>query len=138
MAAINGNTVYISVDGTTVACTLSDTLTVNQATKDTTTKCTAATGWVANICGQKSWEISVEGVFDSAQTYDYEEFFTELISATTCAVRFGAGGGRSTGNLYWYGTAIVTSLTQTAPLDDRVTWSATLTGTGALAQGTKT
>jgi predicted secreted protein len=79
----------------------------------------------------------VEGIYDTSQTYDYDEFFAEIISGTTCVVRFGWKGGYTAGT-YWSGTAIVTSLSQTAPLDDRVTWSATLTGTGALAQHTYT
>lgn len=134
MAALNGNDVYISVDGKTISCSLSDTLTVTQATKDTTTKCTGSGSWTSATPGKKSWEISVEGVYDSSQTYDFDEFFTEIISGTTCAVRFGWKGGYTSGGTYWSGTAIVTSLTQTSPLDDRVTWSATLVGTGALAQ----
>lgn len=136
MAALNGNEVFISVDGTTVACTMNDVLTVNQATIDTTTKC--ASSWATFIAGQKSWEISVEGVYDESKTYEYGEFFAELISGTTCAVRFGDGGGRETAKVYWYGTGIVTSLVQTAPKDDKVTFSVTITGTGALAQATMT
>jgi predicted secreted protein len=136
MAALNGNEVFISVDGTTVACTLSDTLTVNQAVIDTTTKC--ASSWATYTNGQKSWSISVEGVYDTTKTYEFGEFFAELISGTTCTVRFGDGGGRESGKVYWYGTAIVTSLTQSAPKDDKVTFSVELTGTGALAEATKT
>lgn len=136
MAQINGNEVLITVDGTTISCSLSNDLTVSRDTIDITTKCSS--NWQEVMAGRMSWSTSVEGVYDTTKSYNWSEFFTDITDGSEVTVRFGDGGGQESGKAYWTGNAIITNISLSAPQDDRVTFTADLTGDGALSEHTYT
>ena len=136
MAQINGNEVLLTIGGTTISCSTSNTFSVTRETIDITTKCSS--NWAEVLAGKMSWETSIDGVYDESKSYNFTEIFTDIVAGSTVTVRFGDGGGLESGKIYWTGNAIITNITQDAPQGDRVTWSATLTGDGALTECTFT
>jgi TP901-1 family phage major tail protein len=86
------------------------------------------TGWAENLAGVKSWSIECEGyVVVSDAAYDALEDAWEQGNPIEAEIVVPSG------NTY-KGTAIIAEFPLEAPMDDAMTFSITLTGTGALAK----
>ena len=111
-----------------VAHSTSASLSVNMDLRDSTTKSSA--GWQENLGGLKSWEMSGDAFVDiSGPTgADVEQLYTVLEARTAVTCTFGL-----TGMLYT-GTALITSISIDAGVEENATFSISLTGTGALVQ----
>ena len=111
-----------------VAHSTSASLSVNMDLRDSTTKSSA--GWQENLGGLKSWEMSGDAFVDIAGPTgaDVEQLFTVLVAGTAVTCTFGL-----TGMLYT-GTALITSISIDAGVEENATFSISLTGTGALVQ----
>lgn len=123
------------IDGspdTVVTCQVDATISMETATFDTTCKDSGA--WSEPRPGTKSWTASVTGNLAFDATFGAVDFFDAWSAQGTTDIVFGTG---VTGDVYLYGSAYVTSLEWAASGNDApVTFSATLTGTGALAKAT--
>ena len=132
MAIQNATDVVLSVttaDGLeAVAHATSCSLSVNVDLRDSTTK--SSGGWADNLGGLKSWEMSGDAFVDIAGPTgaDVEQLYTVLEARTAVTCTFGL-----TGMLYT-GTAIITSISIDAGVEENATFSISLTGTGALVQ----
>lgn len=132
MAIQNATDVVLSVttaDGLeAVAHATSCSLSVNVDLRDSTTK--SSGGWADNLGGLKSWEMSGDAFVDIAgpSGADVEQLYTVLEARTAVTCTFGL-----TGMLYT-GTAIITSISIDAGVEENATFSISLTGTGALVQ----
>tara|TARA_R110000751_G_scaffold7414_3_gene30305 strand:- start:2300 stop:2749 length:450 start_codon:yes stop_codon:yes gene_type:complete len=122
---------------TAIALSTSASLSLSMETRDISNKSSA--GWRELLEAQKSWSASCEGMYamlDSAGTAvkNYDDFFALLIARTPMYIEINTG---VTGDKYYYGECYITSLEQTAPLEDNMTYSMSFEGTAALTEGTQ-
>jgi predicted secreted protein len=133
MSKLNGTNMRVLVSGTAIGGTKSFTLNLTRSNIDTSSK--DSSGWTNRIYGKGDWNVSFDGLYDPALTWNIEELYTMLNSKTSvvleCAVIDGTGGG-----LVYRGTAIASNLSMTAAAEEAVTISGTFEADGALVQGT--
>jgi TP901-1 family phage major tail protein len=91
-------------------------------------------GWVENIAGLKSWSVDAEALFDPADA-SQQDVYDALVEGTALSIQLFPKDAASQKG--YAGTVIVTSFEVGVPLDDAVTVSLTLTGSGALESVTK-
>ena len=111
-----------------VAHSTSASLSVNMDLRDSTTKSSA--GWQENLGGLKSWEMSGDAFVDIASPTgaDIESLFTAFEARTAIQCTFGLSG------MLYDGTALITSISIDAGVEENATYSISLTGSGALAK----
>lgn len=130
---INGSSILLYCGGTALAYSTSHTLNVNMATIDVTSKDSA--GWTDILPGLRDWSVDVEGfvALDSTTNYDY---LYGLFSGRT-QVMLKLSTNVSSDD-YWHGYAYLTSLSMAAPVEDKITFSASFSGDGVLTKSIKT
>ena len=132
MAIQNATDVVLSIttaDGLeAVAHCTSASLSVNMDLRDSTTK--SSGGWQENLGGLKSWEMSGDAFVDIASPTgaDIESLFTVFEARDAIQCTFGLSG------MLYDGTALITSISIDAGVEENATYSISLTGTGDLAQ----
>ena len=135
---MNSTDVVIQIsedDGSTydiVGRATSASLSVSMETRDTTTKDSA--GWQENLEGLKNWSLSGDGLVTYSISGEYEtpdELFTILSNRTASDVKFGS---MTSGEIDYSGKAFLVSYEQEAGVEESVTYSFSLTGTGTLTQ----
>ena len=127
--AMNGTAIVLKVDGVTIAKLKSNTFKVNRAGIDVSNKDSA--GWKEQIYGQGSGGFDFEGVFAEDGNWGFKQGYLAIVNKTNVTAKW-AG---ATGDTYYQATCIVTSMTETAPMEDAVTFSGTLEMTGAPTTG---
>jgi len=125
MAKVKGVNVLIKIGELTVGGQRGATLNMAADTTDVTTK--DSNGWKENELGFKEWGIEFDGlwVVDDAA-------LTALQTAFMNDTPLSASMEMPNGDAY-SGTALLTEFPIEAPYDDNVTYSGSLTGTGALS-----
>jgi len=127
--------IQISTDGSTydiVGRATSASLSVSMETRDITTKDSA--GWQENLEGLKNWSLSGDGLVTYSISGEYEtpdELFTILSNRTAIDVKFGS---MTSGEIDYSGKAFLVSYEQEAGVEENVTYSFSITGTGVLTQ----
>ena len=118
---------YVTL-GTSTSCSISMSL----ETRDTTSKSSA--GWSESLYGLRSWSVDVESLltFDAANVM---HLFDVYNGRTVCTVKF-IQASTVTGDAFYSGTALLTSLSADAPMEDSMTYSASFQGSGILADTT--
>tara|TARA_R110002051_G_scaffold103198_1_gene174952 strand:- start:17025 stop:17462 length:438 start_codon:yes stop_codon:yes gene_type:complete len=121
---------------TAVAFSTSGSISLSMDTRDISNKSSA--GWRELLEAQMSWSASVEGLYavtDSAGSAvkNYNELYDLLISREPTYLELSSA---VSGDTYYSGQVYLTSLEQTAPLEDNMTYSATFEGTAALNTAT--
>lgn len=133
MAILNATDVVLSVtvdDGLkAIAHCTSASISINMDLRDSTTK--SSGGWQDNLGGLRSYELSgdafVDIIEDTAKS-DILELWTVWEQRAAVNVSFGLTG------ILYEGTALITSLSIDAGVEENATFSISLTGTGALTQ----
>lgn len=87
--------------------------------------------WMTNKATQKSWTSSFNAFWDDSDT-NGQQALTEGSEVTLNLYP----EGNTSGNTYWSGTAIITSVSKTASFDGLVEASFSATGNGALTEST--
>ena len=135
---MNSTDVVIQIsedDGSTydiVGRATSASLSVSMETRDTTTKDSA--GWQENLEGLKNWSLSGDGLVTYSISGEYDtpdDLFTLLSNRTLVKVKFGSA---TSGEVDYTGDAYLTSYEQEAGVEENVSFSFGLTGTGVLTQ----
>jgi len=131
--AFLGRTFGVYIGQTLMAYTRSNTLSLTADNVDITTKDSAL--WAEVLPTVKSWSVSIDGLtaLDSAKNMD--KLMDYLIPGTKVVVKFSTA---TSGDVYYYGYAYITSVEISAPNTDVVSYSATFTGTSTLSTATKT
>lgn len=141
MAKINGTdlTIYIPGDANDNSATVwypialakSASLSISLDTPDASNK--DSLGWAESIAGQKSWSMDFDGLVDFSLTDasggNFDGLFDFYINRTKIKCAFGKDLN------YWYGDCFISGLDMSADMENPVTYSGSLTGTGALTQG---
>jgi predicted secreted protein len=129
MAKFNATDLLVYVGATPIAHSTSATITIDVDLPDATTKDSA--GWADHIAGVRNWSIDFDGLVDYAASYGVEELFNNLLNRNELTVKWSS---TQAGGTYLTGTASVSNLTQTADMEQPVSYSGTFTGKGALSQ----
>ena len=124
--------VYTGATPVKIASATGGTLSVQQSLRNTNTKDSA--GWETNLEGMRSWSLSCSGLVAFDDTNGFEALFDSINNRTPVTVRIST---EVTGDIYFSGTAYVTSLDEDSPgMEENATYSLTFQGTGALTKGT--
>ena len=134
---INGTLCVLSTGATLAGATpfafsTSASISLSMDSRDISNKGSA--GWRQLLEAQMSWSASVEGLYafeDSTATAvkNYDEMYDLLISRVPTWLDLNTGVA---GDFSYNGEVYITSLEQTAPLEDNMTFSASFEGTGIL------
>ena len=140
MAILNGTDIRV-YDGATndlIAYAQSGTLNFSMSTRDITNK--QSGGFKESLEGLREWSVDMDGAYawtdtsGSALTNGADDMLnTYIITRTSVVIRFG-NVTATTGNIYYEGTAWLTSFSVSAPTEDTATYSLSFTGTGGLTQ----
>jgi predicted secreted protein len=128
MAKFNATDLLVYVGAIPIAHSTSATITIDVDLPDATTKDSA--GWADHIAGVRNWSIDFDGLVDYAASYGVEELFNNLLNRNVLTVKWSS---TQVGGTYLTGQASVSNLTQTADMEQPVSYSGTFTGKGALS-----
>ena len=132
--SVNGTDFILQIDsgggyltlGTSTSCSVSMSL----ETRDTSSK--SSDGWAESLYGQRSWTMDVEALL-TFNVANVMHLFDVYKNRTVCTVKF-IQASTVTGDAFYSGTALLTSLSADAPMEDSMTYSASLQGSGVLTQ----
>ena len=90
------------------------------------------------IAGEYGYTLNVEGIFEneasvSASGLSFKDILTDCLAGTSLTVVFTTN---VSGDDKWTGSAYFSSLSLSAPNNDKATFTGTLQGTGAITAGT--
>lgn len=125
----DGGTTYDTI-GKLTSCSLS----VSLDTRDTTSK--ESSGWAEKLAATRSWSMSGEGLVTYNAETDVDkpnDLFTLLSNRTKIKAKFGS---TTTDEFDYEGDCFITAYEQEAGVEENVTYSITLDGTGSLTQAT--
>lgn len=125
--AVNGTLTKIKVNSTEVNLQMDCSITYETDTIDTTSK--DSSGWEENIPGLRRWSISASGIYSLEGTgvYNFNDLLAFYVSRAQVSIEYkttGVGGHLHTG------TATITSLESSSPLEDKIEMSLEFKGTG--------
>lgn len=129
MSVLNGTNLRLQLDGNTVACAKSCTLSMEKDLLDAT--CKDSGGAKEHITGNYGWSLEVTALLNFAATVGITELGTALINGTSFTALFNTG---DSGDTQWTGTVDPSSLQITSNDNEVIEYSGTLQGTGALTQ----
>ncbi len=130
---VNGTSLLLYVDGTAVSHSTNFTINMTMETRDATTK--DSSGWSDKLEGLRSWSIDGEAMMAFDATYGFDDLFALYNGRTSATVLFST---EVSGDKYYTGTGYLTSLSETAGVEDSATFSFTFEGTGTLTEGSQT
>ena len=142
MAILNGTDVKVySASGTLVAYAQTASITINMETRDISNKESA--GFAESLEGQRNWEVSLDGAYawtdaaGSALTSGADDLVTKYIldsgsnTREAFVIKWGTTGG-ATGDIFYTGSAFLTSFSATGGTEDTATYSLGFTGTAGI------
>lgn len=127
----NGTNLILTVEGTTVGHTTSCSMSLSMDTPEATTK--DSNGFSEYIGGVKGGEISFEGLVvydDASNAIEMADF---LLARTQLTCVFGTA---ETGDAVYTAEAFLSSVEMSAEMEATVTYSGSLTITGAITKST--
>jgi TP901-1 family phage major tail protein len=130
---LNGTLAKIEVGGTVIAHLTSNGISVSHSTRDASSK--GSGGAKESLEGQTSWSISGEGLFAEDASYGYEDLWDAWLARTKLTITY---SDAVADDIEYSGDAYITSLDRTDGMEESVTFSVSLEGTGVLAKATIT
>jgi predicted secreted protein len=127
----NGTNLLLKVEDTTVGHTTSCTLTISHDLPEATTKDSA--GWQEVISGVRSGEISFEGLVDYSDSANAIELADYIINRTQITAIFGT---TESGDSIYTAEGYISSIEQSAEMESPVSYSGSITITGAIVKST--
>lgn len=132
MAILNATDVTLSITPTggsltAVAHSTSASISMNMDLRDSTVK--SSGGYQENLGGLRSWEVSGDAFVEiGAGDGNIEALWDTWAARQAVVVNFGAT------DMIYSGSALITSISIDAGVEENATYSISLTGTGALAK----
>jgi predicted secreted protein len=130
---VNATKFGVYIGGTLVNYSTNCSLEISMDTREVTNKESGGNAEFRE--SKKSWSGSGEFIFAPDATYGFEDLFALWQARTMVTVRFST---ETVGDKYYQGSAYITSLPATFPVEDNVTFTMSLQGTGALTEYTGT
>jgi TP901-1 family phage major tail protein len=134
---IAGKDVFLYIGTILVGCATDVSISVNAESIDAA--CKSSGGWGESTPGTKTWSASISGIYrvytdpDDDTNYSAIQLFDALDAGTLLTIKFGTA---TTGDTQFTGTGYVTSWEFTGGIDGAATYSADITGSGALTKTT--
>lgn len=128
---VNGTLITLHVGGTEIACLTSNSISFAHSPRETTNKDSG--GWKEVSTGLNSWSMSGEGYFAEDATYGFTDLQALILARGVVTV---LESSEVIGDKTYSGSAYITALERTSPLEETVTFSVTLEGTGVPVTGT--
>jgi len=125
----NGTNLLLKVEGSTIGHTTSCTLSISHDLPEATTKDSA--GWVEVISGARSGEISFDGLVDYSDATNAVELVDYVINRTMVTCVFGTA---ASGDAIYTAEGYISSIEQTADMESPVSYSGSITLTGAIVK----
>ena len=125
----NGTDLLLQVEGSTIGHTTSCTLTISHDLPEATTKDSA--GWQEVISGVRSGEISFEGLVDYSDNANAIELADYIINRTIVTCVFGTA---ASGDAIYTAEGYISSVEQSAEMEGPVSYSGSITLTGAIVK----
>ena len=125
----NGTNLLLKVEGSTIGHTTSCTLSISHDLPEATTKDSA--GWVEVISGARSGEISFDGLVDYSDDANAIELVDYVIARTMVTCVFGTV---ASGDAIYTAEGYISSIEQTADMESPVSYSGSITLTGAIVK----
>jgi len=116
-----------------VAVYCSTSCTLNLTADTVAASCKDGGSWNQNIEGNKSWDISVDGLYQTVTAAGFVDISDLLVTGPN-DVSIIFGQDTTAGEIYWTGSAVCTSASLTGPDGEIATWSATFVGNGPLTK----
>jgi len=113
-----------------VAHSTSASISFNNDLRDITSKDSG--GYQENAGGLRSFELSTDALQDISADQDFHDFFSDISQRNEVSVRFAERGS----GVKWEGSGYISSLSMDAGVEENVTYSVTITGTGVVTKGT--
>jgi hypothetical protein len=126
---VNGTLLKIYLGGVAVSYTTSASLEFSMATRSTTSKDSA--GWDEKAEGLRTGTISGDFLFAFDATFGFDDLFALYNGRTSVAVKYSSNVA---GDKRYEGTAYLTSLSQSSPMEDTISGSFTLEFTGVITE----
>lgn len=123
----------IYIDSTLVSYSTNCSLEISMDTREVTNK--ESEGNAEFRESKKSWTGSGEFIFSPDATNGFEDMFDAWEDRDQVTVRFST---ETSGDYYYHGSAYITGLPLSAPLEDNMTFTVSLQGTGKLTKVQKT
>ena len=119
--------------GFSTSCSIS----ISQESRPTTT---AATGiWNTKTSGYKDWEVSCDGLVAMSGTNEvWHEIFENFLDDSygsykpVFELKFMTTGAGASGDRFFYGSALISSFSMEAPMEESATFSVSFVGNGPL------
>lgn len=128
---INGTLLKVYVNGTAIAHTTSAELSLTKNTRDSSSKDSG--NWEDALYARGSWEVSGDFLQAEDAAYGFTDLFALIENETTVTLKLSS---EVTGDNYYTGSALLTSLNRSAPDQDNVSGSFSFKGSGALSEAT--
>lgn len=125
MASISGNMIFICIDNEEIAGQKGASINYSTTDVDVTVKRNA--GWTNAEAETNEWTVDCDGLVDLTDN-GYAKLKKAWREKKKVEVKYG------TEDRYEKGMAIVSSIQESAPLNDRCTWSASFKGCGQLEE----
>ncbi len=126
---LNGTLAVIKVGGTAIAHLTSNDISFDMATREITSKDSAGNKEILE--GLKSFGGSGSGYFAEDAAYGFEDLYDVYTARTAVTVRWTTS---VTGDTYYEGSALITSLSRTDGLEESSTFEVSFEGTGAVTK----
>jgi predicted secreted protein len=127
----NGTNLILTVEGATVGHTTSCSMSLSMDTPEATTK--DSNGFSEYIGGVKGGEVSFEGLVSYDDSANAIEFADYLLARTQLTCVFGTA---ETGDAVYTAEGFLTSVEMSAEMESAVTYSGSITLTGAITKST--
>ena len=149
MAIISGTDVMAFIGGVSIAYATNHTLTIGSNSQEISTKDDAQGIWQAAVVQKLNWSATTENMYAmDGSGKGFDDLFDAMIARTPVQLKFGLESTAASGNKgsvpssgwapvtspMFSGNAYVTDLSWNNPNADNSTFTATFTGTGALAR----
>jgi len=129
----NATLALIYIDGTAVAYSTDFSFSFNRAEIDVTSK--DSSGWADTEYGLGDWSGSCNFIHAIDSAANLSAIFGNMNSKTKVNVKMSTD---TSGDKYYHGTAVLTSLNASFPMEDKATGDFNFKGDGALTESTKT
>ena len=113
-----------------IAHSTSASISFNNDLRDITSKDSG--GYQENAGGLRSFELSSDALQDISADLDFKEFYDDVHERNEVIVRFAERGS----GVKWEGSGFISSLSMDAGVEENVTYSVTITGTGVVTKDT--
>ncbi len=127
----NGTNLILTVEGATVGHTTSCSMSLSMDTPEATTK--DSNGFSEYIGGVKGGEVSFEGLVSYDDSANAIEFADYLLARTQLTCVFGTA---ETGDAVYTAEGFLSSVEMSAEMESAVTYSGSITLTGAITKST--